>query len=57
MRGDEPVSTLPGIGPITQAWLEEAGIGTVADLRALGAAEAYCRHRSLDPRRVSLNAL
>lgn len=52
-----PVSTLSGIGAVTQKRLEEAGIGTVADLRALGSVEAYRRLRFMSPRQVSLNAL
>src|SRR5688500_5279740 len=52
-----PISTLPGIGPVTQGWLEEAGIGTVADLRLIGSVEAYRRLRFMFPRRVNLNAL
>lgn len=54
---DAPISTLPGVGPVTQAWLEEVGIHTVADLRMLGALEAYRRLKFMLPRRVSLNAL
>lgn len=54
---DEPIQTLSGIGPVTQSWLEEAGIRTVGDLRALGALEAYRRLKFMLPRRVSLNAL
>ena len=54
---DAPISTLPGVGPVTQGWLEEAGIRTVADLRAIGSVEAYRRLKFMFPRRVSLNAL
>ncbi len=50
-------STLPGIGPVTQSWLDGAGIGSVADLRALGAVEAYRRIKFMRPREVNLNAL
>lgn len=52
-----PISTLPGIGAVTQAWLDEAGIGTVRDLRSLGAVEAYRRLKFMFPGRVTLNAL
>ncbi|QFU15379.1 TfoX/Sxy family protein [Microvirga thermotolerans] len=52
-----PVGTLPGIGPATQQALKEVGIETVADLRSLGAVEAYRRLKFMAPRRVSLNAL
>ncbi|MBB4041015.1 DNA transformation protein [Microvirga flocculans] len=51
------IDTLPGIGPVTQGWLSEAGIHTVGELRAIGAVEAYRRLRFMLPRRVSLNAL
>ncbi|NIX78012.1 TfoX/Sxy family protein [Microvirga terricola] len=54
---DALISTLPGVGPVTQAWLEEVGIRTVAELRMLGAVEAYRRLKFMLPRRVSLNAL
>jgi DNA transformation protein len=54
---EEPISTLPGIGPVTQGWLEEAGIGTVGDLRRLGAVEVYRRLKFMLPKQVNLNAL
>ena len=56
-RDDAPIASLPGIGKVTQGWLEEAGIGTVADLRALGSVKAYRRLKFLNPSRVTLNAL
>ncbi len=54
---DEPISSLPGIGPVTQGWLEEVGIRTVPDLKAIGSVEAYRRLKFMLPRRVGLNAL
>ncbi|HYE00045.1 MAG TPA: TfoX/Sxy family protein [Alphaproteobacteria bacterium] len=48
---------MPGIGPVTAAWLEAVGIATAGELRALGAAGAYRRLKHRDPRGVSLNAL
>ncbi|HZH53626.1 MAG TPA: TfoX/Sxy family protein [Microvirga sp.] len=54
---DAPISTLPGIGPETQRRLDEAGIGTVGDLRTLGSVEAYRRLKFMFPGRVTLNAL
>ena len=54
---DAPISTLPGVGPVTQGWLDEAGIGTVGTLRSLGAVEAYRRLKFMFPGRVTLNAL
>lgn len=37
--------------------LAEAGVRTVAELRALGAARAYVRVKSLRPKSASLNLL
>jgi len=54
---DSPIGGLPGIGPVTQSRLEEAGIRTASELRAIGAVEAYRRLRFMFPRQVSLNAL
>ena len=54
---DAPVSTLPGIGPVTRGRLEEAGIRTVSDLKAIGSVEAYRRLKFMLPRQVSLNTL
>lgn len=54
---DAPVSTLPGLGPVTEGWLAEVGICTVSELRAIGSVEAYRRLRFMLSRRVSLNAL
>jgi DNA transformation protein len=54
---DAPVSTLPGLGPVTQERLEEAGIRTIEELRAIGPVEAYRRLKFMMPRQVSLNAL
>jgi len=54
---DTPISSLPGIGPVTQGRLEETGIRTLSDLRAIGSVEAYRRLKLMFPRHVSLNAL
>lgn len=54
---DAPISTLPGLGPVTQGRLEEASIGTVSALRSIGSLEAYRRIKFMFPRQVSLNAL
>lgn len=54
---DEPISSLPGIGPVTQGRLREAGIRTVSELKAIGSVEAYRRLKFMLPRHVSLNAL
>jgi len=54
---DVPIDTLPGIGPMTQSRLAEAGIRSVDELGAMGAVEAYRRLKFMMPRQVSLNAL
>jgi DNA transformation protein len=54
---DALVSSLPGIGPVTQERLEEANIRTISDLKAIGSVEAYRRLKFMLPRHVSLNAL
>ena len=54
---DAAIDTLPGIGPVTQSRLEEAGIRTIGELRAMGPVEAYRRLKFMLPRQVSLNAL
>jgi DNA transformation protein len=54
---DAAIDTLPGIGPVTQTRLQEAGISTIGDLRAMGSVEAYRRLKFMLPRQVSLNAL
>lgn len=54
---DAPIDSLPGIGPVTRGRLEEAGIRTVSDLRAIGSVEAYRRLKFMLPRHASLNAL
>jgi DNA transformation protein and related proteins len=52
-----PISSLPGIGTVTQGRLEEVGIRTVSDLKAIGSVEAYRRLKFMLPRQVNLNAL
>ncbi len=54
---DAAIDTLPGIGPVTQSRLEEAGIRTIGDPRSIGSVEAYRRLKFMLPRQVSLNAL
>lgn len=44
------------LGPASRAMLARAGIDTYAQLRALGAVEAYRRTKAVDPR-ASLNLL
>ena len=52
-----PVGTLAGIGPKTASWLADVDIRTEADLRRIGAVDAYRRLKHHDPKRTSLNAL
>ncbi len=54
---DAAIDTLPGIGPVTQSRLEEAGIHSIGELRSMGSVEAYRRLKFMLPRQVSLNAL
>jgi DNA transformation protein and related proteins len=56
-RSDSALAGLCNLGPVSARWLESAGIHTEADLRALGALEAFRRvamHRAGD---VSLHLL
>lgn len=43
-------ATLRNLGPRSAAMLRDAGIATEAELRALGAAEAFRRVRAVAPR-------
>ncbi|MBN9431888.1 MAG: TfoX/Sxy family protein [Bosea sp.] len=52
-----PIAAMRGIGPKSAIWLTEIGVATEADLRALGAIEAYRRLKHRDPRGVTLNML
>ena len=45
------------IGPVSEKWLAEIGIYTVADLRAAGAVPTYKLLKEIYPQRVSLNLL
>jgi DNA transformation protein len=45
------------IGPVSEKWLAEIGIYTVANLRAVGAVPAYKMLKEMYPERVSLNLL
>lgn len=47
---------IPNIGPQSRAWLQNVGIRSLSDLRALGAAEAYVRVKRFGVR-ASLNLL
>lgn len=43
------LSLLPNIGPEVERQLQEAGVTTAAELRALGAEEAWLRIQANDP--------
>ncbi len=52
-----PVAQLKGLGPKSAQWLAEIDISTEADLRAVGAVEAWHRLRFVRGKQVTLNAL
>ncbi len=54
---DAPVTALGNLGPVSARGLAEAGIYTVGDLRAIGAAEAFRRIAFIQGRQPSLNLL
>ena len=54
---EAPIDILPGIGPVTQSRLADAGIVTIGDLRSMGSVEAYRRLTFMLPRQVGLEAL
>lgn len=49
MHGDTPLLGLKNIGPMIAARFEAVGIKTVADLRAIGPAQAYKRVKAARP--------
>ncbi len=52
-----PVSALRNLGPKSAMMLAEAGIGSLDELRELGAVKAYLRVKALRPKGASLNLL
>jgi DNA transformation protein len=52
----EPVENLRNLGPTSAAWLHDAGIHTIADLRRFGAAAAFRLVKQQQPK-ASLNLL
>jgi DNA transformation protein len=52
-----PVSRLRNLGPKSATMLNDVGIGTIAELREIGAARAYARVKSASRSGVSLNLL
>ena len=53
----ERIDSLPNLGPKTARMLEEVGISTVSDLRAIGAVDAWRRIKFAYPKRVTLVGL
>ena len=52
-----PVSALRNLGPKSVMMPAEAGIRTIGELRAIGAARAYVRVREIRSRGASVNLL
>ena len=52
-----PVNALRNLGPKSALMLAEAGIGSVDELREIGAVKAYARVRQIRTRGASLNLL
>jgi DNA transformation protein len=50
------IADLPGLGPRSQQMLADAGIGSVEQLRHLGAVAAFAKVRAITPE-ASLNLL
>lgn len=57
LQNNQPVAMLRNLGPKSAMMLAEAGIGTLGELRELGAIKAYLRVKALRPRGASLNLL
>ena len=55
MSDDRPVKRLANLGPRSAAMLNEIGIATVEELRAIGVVKAYARIKFLHPRSASKN--
>ena len=56
-QDDLPVTMLRNLGPASAMMLAEAGIRTIGELRAIGAAKAYVRVRAVRSRGASVNLL
>jgi DNA transformation protein and related proteins len=52
-----PIADLPNLGRAMARRLAAIGVSTAADLRRMGAAQAYARLRFAEPAGLSLNAL
>jgi DNA transformation protein and related proteins len=53
---EEPIENLRNVGAASAAWLREAGVGTIGELRRVGPVTAYLRVRRAEPQ-ASLNLL
>ena len=56
-QDDLPVTMLRNLGPASAMMLVEAGVRTIGELRAIGAAKAYVRVRAVRSRGASVNLL
>jgi hypothetical protein len=56
-QNDFPVTALRNLGPKSAVMLAEAGIRTIGELRAIGAAKAYVRVKAIRSRGASVNLL
>jgi DNA transformation protein and related proteins len=56
MTNDDPIESLPNLGPKSGEWLRDAGIATIADLKQLGPVVAYRLVKQHQPK-TSLNLL
>ena len=56
-QDDLPVTMLRNLGPASAMMLAEAGVRTIGELRAIGAAKAYVRVRAVRSRGASVNLL
>ena len=56
-QNDLLVTTLRNLGPKSAVMLAEAGIRTIGELRAIGAAKAYVHVRAIRTRGASVNLL
>lgn len=53
----QSLAALPNLGPASARWLVGAGIGTVAELRRIGAVEAFGRVSVREGRAATTNLL
>ena len=56
-RDEGPIAGLRNLGPKSGMMLAEAGVRTIGELRAMGAAKAYARVKELGRRGASINLL